>query len=251
MPHHSTLFFSSLADASLSNLTPVADGILRKESNDFISNHNFDIVAAMLGGASMDYGYIDSPSLRCVANPYLFPFNENATIPTDPNFVDWSSQPVRIPPRQPFGVKAFQDSAGASDSYCILHGQRGFRPTPSGPRTTLRGTGTTTVSANGWSQVEITWSEQLPAGRYAVIGMSYLSATALVARIISDDCIERPGCFGQVDETSRGPQLFRNGNLGEWCQFENDILPEIEAYCDAADTSQEVYLDLVQISSRN
>ena len=251
MPHHTAVGFANLADATLANIDAVADDYLRLSNSKFISSDRLELLALMLGGASMDYGYIDAPNLRCVTNPYIFPFNENATIPTDANFVDYSERPLVLPPRQEFGVKAYQDSAGASDSYFVMHLQRNFRPLPTGPIYTMRGTYSTAVTANAWSSLSsITWADQLPAGDYVVCGLDVISATCLACRIIPDKCPERPGNFGLAAVTSRSNNLFRMGGSGAWCDFENDLIPPVEVYCDSADSSFEVYMDIVQVSRR-
>ena len=118
---------------------------------------------------------------------------------------------------------------------------------------TIRGTAAITATAlgNAWGAGAITFEQSLEAGMYAVVGMKMLSATAIAARLIFPNQGARPGCIGYATPlTGVGAienPMFRNGNLGIWGTFSHTSPPQLEIMAAAADTAEEVYLDVVKI----
>lgn len=115
------------------------------------------------------------------------------------------------------------------------------------PIETLLATGTTTVTAKKWSACTLTFSQALRAGTYAILGMKAMGATAIAARLIFANQGARPGCPAYVTESDIDNPVFRNGNLGMWGTFSHNNIPQLEVFADAADTAQQVYLDVVKI----
>lgn len=118
---------------------------------------------------------------------------------------------------------------------------------------TIRGTAAITATAlgNAWGAGAITFEQALPAGTYAVVGMKAFSATLIAARLIFPNQGARPGCIGYATPlTGVGAienPMFRNGNLGVWGTFSHTAPPQLEIMAAAADTTEEVYLDVVKV----
>ncbi len=120
-------------------------------------------------------------------------------------------------------------------------------PVPAGPIRTLRFTNTDTLTARVWTNANMVAVEQLPAGEYAVIGMRAVSATLIAARLVPRGAGWRPGCIaGDVDGYEDNP-IFRMGGLGEWMRFRHDEIPSVDFLADAADSDQDVFLDVVKV----
>ncbi len=114
---------------------------------------------------------------------------------------------------------------------------------------TLRGTGTTTVTARAWSAVTLVLDEELPPGKYAIVGMRAESASCIAARVINrEGDLWRPGCLGADDEVDLTDPVFRGGKLGIWATFPFTQFPDVEFLCDLADTAEIVHFDLVKMS---
>lgn len=110
---------------------------------------------------------------------------------------------------------------------------------------------TATASAGAWGAGALTFEQQLEAGSYAVVGMKMFSATAIAGRLIFSNQGARPGCIGYATPATgvgaiENP-MFRNGNLGVWGTFSHTSPPQLEMLAAAADTAEEVYLDVVKI----
>ena len=118
---------------------------------------------------------------------------------------------------------------------------------------TLRATAAITCTAlgNGWEAGAITFEQSLEAGMYAVVGMKVLAATPIAGRLIFPNQGARPGCIGYATPASNvgaiENPIFRNGNLGVWGTFSHTAPPQLEVMAAAADTAQEVYLDVVKV----
>ena len=118
---------------------------------------------------------------------------------------------------------------------------------------TIRATAAITATAlgNAWAAGAITFEQALETGMYAVVGMKAFSATLIAARLIFPNQGARPGCIGYATPATgvgaiENP-MFRNGNLGVWGTFSHTAPPQLEMLAAAADTTEEVYLDVVKV----
>jgi len=117
---------------------------------------------------------------------------------------------------------------------------------------TVHWTGTTTLAANGWTAAAITFDNGIPSGTFAIVGSRCLSAGALFHRWIPrGQSPYRPGGFAQQGQDdfpydgSRYTDFVQN--FGEWMRFTNTTPPQVEIFSRSADTTQNGFLDLVQV----
>ena len=115
------------------------------------------------------------------------------------------------------------------------------------PVETLLATSATTATAHAWTACSLTFSQALRAGTYAIVGMKAMGVSAIGARLIFANQGARPGCPAYLTESDIDNPIFRNGNLGVWGTFSHNNVPQLEIFADAADTAQQVYLDVVKI----
>ncbi len=88
----------------------------------------------------------------------------------------------------------------------------------------------------------------LPAGRYSIVGMDVFGAGIILARLILPGYAHRPGVIAVQNAGQFAGSLFRYGNMGEFGQFVNTALPQLEIFTNAAGAvSPECYLDLIKI----
>ena len=108
------------------------------------------------------------------------------------------------------------------------------------------GTGTTTAVAASWTTISLTWDNQLPVGRYALVGGHFTSATGVAWRTIFEDQMARPGGLAVDAGNERTATMFRKGGLGIWGTFDSNRMPVFEVLCSAADTAQTLLIDFVR-----
>ena len=117
------------------------------------------------------------------------------------------------------------------------------------------------LTAGSWTNVAITWDQDLPKGKYAVVGMqvgSYLAAAPAygVARLVLLDSIWRPGVIVRAAEADKlgvasiSPSLMYGERwpLMNEISFEYDQMPNLEMLCAAANTDHVVELLLQKIA---
>jgi len=139
-------------------------------------------------------------------------------------------------PLSPIDEIAFEtsnDLASSTETHIVgAWFQFGMRPIPTGAAYTLRATSSFTATANQWTAGAFILDQVLPAGRYSVIGMSVISATAVFGRLIFPAQTYRPGVLGA---------------MGELGQFDSIAQPQLEVFCTSADTEQTVFMDCIRI----
>lgn len=117
------------------------------------------------------------------------------------------------------------------------------------------------LTAGAWTGVEITWDQDLPEGRYAVVGMdvgSYIAAgwAGGVARLNLVDVAWRPGVI--IDEMTQDKTIKAAPDIGTYAMgkrwpymseisFAHDQMPNLEMLSSAALTDHVVNLLLQKI----
>ena len=246
--HHTIAWRESIADVTELDIEPVVDGIINIQNAHFVMTKDWLLQYAYFGAAGATRARIVTPSLRQVTTPFIRPINL-AIVPVDePNMADYTASPLRLRALEEVQLLAFQTTGGAAVVVIVAGiSPQPLGPSPNGDIFTMRGTGATTVTAGAWSNCAMTWQDTLPNGTYAVVGAEFIGATAVAGRLIFEDQVERPGGLGQSLVSGNGPPLFRKGRMGIWGRFSTFRMPNVEFLCNAADTAQEVYLDLMRV----
>lgn len=240
--------YSKSLDATADvDLTPVQDDIVLISNAHFLPQNDVQLKAAFVCGTTIARAKINTPSLRQITSPHIRPINLGNLPTTLPAVADYRDNPLLLKGLEEISVLATQTAAGPTQVNCGLLVDTGATPImPMGNDFTMRGTGTTTLVANVWTSVPITWSDTLPAGNFAIVGLQVKGATAILARLVVNGQNERPGCVAQTLLGDNGHVMFRKGGLGVWGYFNSTRMPVVQILANAADTTQEVYLDLIR-----
>ena len=241
------------AAAALVGVAAISDPHLRTEGDNlYIPSHNQLIAASMgLDSAVASYGYLVSPSLREMGVLHIAPFNHSTGADLlanePPKVMDLRTRPVILTPGEQLEHYQLSNPAAAYSQWCVLWLADGPVRPVEGPMHTRRLTGAITLTAQAWTNGNLTLDEDLPAGRYAIVGMKASGASLVAARIVPRGGGPRPGVLaGTVAETLDHP-MFRHGQMGVFTEFVHDNLPSFDFLGNAADTAQVVYLDLQKI----
>lgn len=245
--YHLAAFSESIADTTLAQVGALQDQILTIANDRFLLQQNWELSFAYALSADLQRARINQPSLRSIALPWIRPITGSADTPDQPKVADYRKTPFSLRGQESLSVDAFQDSGGAQLVRVLAGLTMNQVPAPQRSPITIRGTGSTTVGADVWSDVAITWDDNLEGGYYQVIGGVGVSATGVAFRLIGQDAVYRPGGLVVGDASEETHPMFRLGGLGSWLEFESDAMPNVQFLCDAADTAQEIYLDIVKI----
>ena len=236
---------------TLTIVPPLTDAHVSITANDvLVPDWANKLVAVFAMGATLTGAQITTPSLREIAAMDFSPLNVAATPNSPPSFVDRFDYPLELKASE--GLRAYITSGASENDYVVVFLIDKVDPVPAGAVTTVKYTGTTTVTANAWSQCALTPSQQLGAGQWGVVGVRALSTTGIAARLIIPGSPFRPGCIATASEGKLdgiGDQIrFRWGNACLMGTFPHTYPMQAEFLCTAADTAQTVYLDLVKVS---
>jgi len=222
--------------------------------------------AQLLGGlchlaASTPY-YIEfrQPSLRV---PYRFTRGEdhNSSRP-DEGFYQFWDRPLPLYHGEKLNV--YNINATSEITWVVawlLSGPTTMRETECRPTHVIRGESDTAAVADAWTNIQpITWSHDLPKGKYAVVGMcgaTYKSATPTTAalRLVLPEVAWRPGCMlgimdGDKKEWKNMRCCWELGNywpLMPEISFYNTAMPTAQILAGAANTDHIIELTLQKI----
>jgi len=234
------------ASASALNHAAVADPHVRV-SGDYIYVPSFApfLGGVIMGGATPLLASLRSPSLRKIVNLDIEPM-AGAEPVVGGELTNLFSAPIPLSVAE--GLEALiQAGAGAQVNYALAWLVDGPVAPVAQPFYTVRATNATTLVGGSWTNGALTFTQTLPAGRYAVVGMRARSAGLLAARLVIPGSGFRPGVPGVDTISEVGLNHFRSGAPGVMGEFDHDVPPTVDFLSVSADTSQVVFLDVVPL----
>lgn len=234
--------------AVLVQAAALSDQSLSTSGDDiFVPDFAPNLMGAFALGATISQAQITSPSLRKGTQWDISPINIGA----EPIFpLPWLERfftPRPLVPGEGLRGLVAEAAAGAEQDTLLCWLGDTIDAMPSGEIQTIRATNGSTLVAYAWTIGTLTLSQQLEAGRYAIVGMRALSAGLIAARLVIPGSPFRPGCVGVDLSTDAPPEIFRHGGLGNWGEFEHTYVPQVEFLSASADTAQVVHLDVIKV----
>lgn len=246
--HHTLAYRASITDVTATDVTPVTDGLMLQQNGHFVPQYNYKLLYASYQAAGPTRGRIITPSFRQITIPCIRPVQASIVAGDESNVGDYRRNPLTLRALEEVQFEALQTSGGAAVVVSVQAWSReGIVAMPQGDIYTMRGTATATLTAGAWTIGAVTWQDTLPSGRYACVGLEYFGTTALAARLIFEEQWQRPGCIGGGAVGNNVHEMFRKGGLGVWGYFDANRMPSVEFLGNAADTAEEVYLDLIKV----
>lgn len=249
-------FQESVDPAGVYNqLTAVLDQHIRVSGDDLYVPELNQIIAAAGGieSAAESFLRITSPSLRARSRFQIEPLNMAAAAAVEPasphRVMDLRSSPVALTPQEVLNAETNSNPVAAQIQWCVVWLADGPVAPVAGPVFTVLASGATALTANAWTNVPITLDEDLPRGRYQVVGMRARSAGCVAARIVFIGGRWRPGVLGVDAQDDIEHPMFRYGGLGVFGEFEDVDTPSIDFLSVSADAAEDVLLDLIQVRS--
>lgn len=211
------------------------------------------------------YAAVSTPGHAQIRAPSLknyYQFQKSGTI-TDLHpagaFTDYMGRPLPVPAKE----KLTAYSENATDEQTLIGLLLGSgRITQAmkdsvSPTHVIRGSWDLTLTALTWSAAAPVWDQNLPAGRYAVIGMrvgSYVAAFELgMARLILPESVYRPGVpivglvGDKVELDAQAPHPWELWPKMDTIEIEHDNMPQVEIMSPKAATDHTIELTLEKI----
>jgi hypothetical protein len=249
--YHLAAYNSSIANGSvLLQVTNVADIILATSNKGFFVKDTLPNLAYLFTvGTNLTRFQLSSGSIRKMF-PWDFDRVNVGTVLENPvRMHDFTASPIALKQNEELDAYCVQSNAGAQQEYIFACFSDGPLRRVSGHIQTMHATGTTTLTANGWTQVPLTLDNGLDGATYALVGLGAFSAGALAARVVPrGNSAYRPGVPAAQARNQSPPAPWRYGEWGEMVRFPNTAVPQIEFFSVSADTAEECYLDVIEIA---
>lgn len=234
-------------------LNAVADQHVRVSGDD-IQVPTLNQVLAIAGGVESAAAFrarLTSPSLRERSLFQITPLNTGAAAAVEPAtpqaVVDLSESPLVLVAGEQLNIEALANPVAAQVQWGIVWLGDGVQAKVRGPIFSVRATGATALVAGSWTNVALTFDEDLPRGRYQLVGLFPVSAGMIAARAVFVGFGNRPGALGSDALSDLQSYLFRYGELGVFGEFEDTEPPTMDCLAVSADATQEFWLDLIQL----
>jgi len=251
---HMALYSSSIANgAILLQVTAVPDPIIASSGNGLLINAQLPYLWRAAGvGTNLTRFQLTSATLRDYAPFDCAPVNVGTVLESPLRYLDFSDAPIKFNGVEELDVFAVQSNAGAQrETVAVWFTDR--PPTQLQGRVfTMHWTASTTLTAAGLTAITPIFDNGIPSGLFAIVGSRQISASALFHRFIPRGGNPfRPGFpsaqaqDGYAFDGSRYTDYVPN--WGEAMRFNNVTIPQIEIFALAADTTEEGYIDMIQV----
>lgn len=251
MFHVSGFTTSYTAAGTLTQLVAAPDIILQSRDSAIVCKGFNKPGALWAFGATVTRSQFQAPSLRNVAQLEVQPvMNAMPGAGAAPGGLFVDDHPYQLDDGEELAAYVAHSAAGAERNYAFVR-LHDTVPQPINPNTkiyTVRITGTTTLTANAWSNAALTFDQNLPRGKFACVGGRFNSAGALAWRFVVNNITNRPGGVAQQSDLALDSPFQRRGKLGVWFEFDYLSPPTIDVFSTSADTSEEGVIDLAYMS---
>ncbi len=254
---HTIAFYESVDQAGVyTALNGVPDQQTRVSGDDIQVPTLSQVVAiaAMVETAAAHRARLVSPQIRKRGDFQIAPLNGGAAAAVEPGspqaVMDLRLSPLILAAQEQLNAEALADPVAAQIQSAVVWLSDGPIAPATGAIFTVRATAVSALVAGTWSPTAINFDQDLPRGRYQVVGFWPISTGMLAARLsFVGGPGWRPGALGSdLQEDIQNP-MFRMGGMGVFGEFEDIEPPTVEALAVSADAAaaQMYYLDLIQI----
>ena len=209
------------------------------------------LLAAFSIGAAQARARIVAPSLRAFANYEIAPKVISEAIPVDDSagLITMVRDPLPLAVGESLNYES-DGGAGAGvgmQTGVIFLGDGPALPV-SGQIRTIRATAAIAGTEIIWTSGALTFSEDLPAGIYQVVGARCEADNPGAFRLIFVAGGPRPGSLACLGDEGAEVPGSRRGDWGMWGQFDTNQPPTLEILSLAgAGSAQVLYLDIMRV----
>lgn len=248
MWHLAAFTKTSAGNVTDEDIPAVSDQVFTISNNHFIPPVPVQVVLATAMCLNFTRLKISTPKLRALAQPQ-FPRGNNVALGAAQGaIIDLTMNPLKLNPIDELSALVSTNVLAATQPTVGLWMNDGSTAHPKGEPYWVHGTSTVTNVAFGWASASITLDQTLPAGRYSIIGMRVVGASAFFGRLIFPTGGWRPGVLVVPNIQSNEGWYFENGYLGEFGQFASVAQPLLEIFAQVAGaTTYDVFLELLKI----
>lgn len=246
---HVAGFTESQDSATLANVAALSDQVLQIQGDDLIVPDDLPFLMGYYGlGGNLTRAQLVSPSLRVTWAEEIGSVDVAATPGSPYIWHNLGDMAIPLVSDEALNALAAEDNAAAARATILVWlCDQPPQPIVGFEVRSIRVTGAFTATANAWTNGSLTFSDTLPAGRYALVGARLVSTTLQAFRFVFKGGMYRPGAIGLTGVSRIEDPIFRKGRLGSWGEFQHNTPPSVDVLCNAADASFTGILDLVYL----
>lgn len=246
---------SQLDDGTFQAQAAVEDDIVFTSGDDLRVPRSLDRLLGAVGfigdQAAATRGRIVAPSLRGFLNVEIIPLYPTEPPASQNHVMDiWPRSPIALAVGESINYESDGGGNGAAAQDCsalVWLGDGPVQPVD-GDMRTVRATTVVVTVQRQWSSATLVFAEDLPAGRYAVVGARFQDGNLGAGRLIFVEGGGRPGTVGCTTLLAADLKGSRRGGWGVWGEFDINQPPSAEFLSlGGTDTNPDVYLDIMRI----
>lgn len=251
--HTLVAFAECLATAATIQLiTGVPDQTHRVSGDDIYIGKWNKLVGECGMGAQISNAYLISPSLRRVSQKYIQELFLHPSTYIHNLTWNWHGEsPLSLDTNE--ALNAYAEESSVSAAHTPIVGAwlaDGPVPPVKGEIQTIHASCTGTYSQKVWNYDDLTFTPDLPVGKYQLVGARCYMVAGGLFRFVFPGQGHRPGglCISESHITSMPWQ--HNGGMGVWGEFDQILPPGIELLPQAVAGETEAYLriDLIKVA---
>lgn len=243
---HLFAYDDTITNTANDQITALNDQIVAIVNSNFQFNQDVYIPAFMVLGSGVNTARLSSPTLRQITQPQLYPIHPTLVPTTDPNYVDYLTRPLQVRGGEELQLQVTGSSTANTHVTGLGWALTSVDPVPAKDQITIIGTSTTACVANTWTDVVVTWTDQIPSGVYTAISSRHVAANAQAHRWIFDNEYWRPGYSSDSAFGSRQPLFMPPAVMGTMGQFRNTSMPRLQVLSNSTDNSHTVFLKIAR-----
>lgn len=250
---HTLIAFSQAGTASLEAIAGIDDQHVKVSGDDITVPKWNKIIATYFGGYAPGDGYLISPSIRRIGRIYLAPMDYVMSSYQRPYSINWfGDRGVTLMEGE--HLNALCQGAVATDWYTTVGVWLAdkIEPLPAGEIYTIKASVTGKSFTRGaWVTTgALTWTPDLPVGRYAIVGARVYTLYHSLFRFVFLDAPNRPGGKSIAEDVLCTDQIQRKGGMGVWGFFTQDQEPTMEILNMYTTAPTEMYarIDVIKVA---
>jgi hypothetical protein len=202
--------------------------------------------AALANDASAARAQIQSPSLRVFANLDIEPVVAAAVFGEPAENLWHPESPIPVVADEALNFAVQSDPAAAAAHYGLVWLADGAQQPVTGQMFSVRATSAIAQVVGAWTNGNLVFSQTLPAGRYAIVGMRARTTDGVAARLVFPEQLARPGVPAINAIGDEDVYWHRYGRSGVFGQFPHTNPPTIDVLGGVAVVQQYVF-DMVRL----
>lgn len=250
MPQHLSAYYEDVdQNGALLPIAAVPDQSVTIQGDDVRVPIELPFIigeVAMTAAATITAAQLQSPSLRATANIDIEPLVDGVVFGNPPESLMHPNNPIAIKGDEALTMHMNTDDAAAEIHYGLVWLSDGRLQSVEGDIISIGATSAITLVAGQWENGSLTFNQDLPVGRYSIVGMRARGTNLVAARLVGIGSIWRPGVPAVNAISDIDNKKFRYGMMGVYLEFHTNTPPKMDCL-GVTDVAQNYIFDIIRL----